>query len=176
MGPVALTLGVIAVLAVQGHGRAVMGRQTIALPDRPGGEPTPVPSSDVMGASAPPHPVNEQVPRDGRVLMVADVGRVFYIRRAVTYHSAFDPAPLGSLLAKFDGDPRAVTRELRRTGHTHVWVGWSELKRLRRTYGYDPRVTPRRLQRLVERWRRVQDYGNAALYELPEADTARTGP
>jgi len=114
------------------------------------------------------HPLNK-LPREAKVLLVADVGSVFYLAPAVTWHTAFDRGPLGEAIRTHGPDPEAVTRQLTRAGHTHVWVGWAELARLKASYGYDPAVTAPALRRLAEAWQQLQTFPGATLYRLPAA-------
>jgi len=112
---------------------------------------------------APLHPVNA-LPPDSRTLIVADNSRLLYIDRPFAYATAFDPDPLGRIVRSHGPAPANITAALRREGFTHVYLGRSELARLRRTYGYDPGVTPALLDRLVAAgWRQV----GPQIYALP---------
>ena len=84
------------------------------------------------------HPINQFVPRGGKVLLIADVSRLLYIRRPVIYNSAFDPDPLGRIIRETHGDDPAITAALKKLGVTHVWVHWAEFVR----YGIRMVTTP----------------------------------
>ncbi len=118
------------------------------------------------GALPGDHVINN-LPPDSRTLIVADA-TVFYIRRPISYHSAFDPDPLGALIRASQDDAPKVTARLKAMGFTNVWVNWSELDRLHRTYGYDPDVTARSVSSLAQRggWRVLANYGWATLFAL----------
>jgi hypothetical protein len=115
------------------------------------------------------HPIND-LPENSRTLLVADVSRLFFLRRPIVYNHAFDPNPLGAIIRDTSGSPRGVTEALRRRGITHVWVHWSELNRLHTTYGFDRDVTEPLLRQIASeaQWRVVYDVAGAAtLYALP---------
>jgi hypothetical protein len=55
-------------------------------------------------------------------------------------------------------------------GVTHVWVHWSELRRLHATYGFDADVTEATLSAMIRdgKWRETLSFGDAAsCFELP---------
>ena len=122
------------------------------------------------------HPINHLGP-SSRTFLVADASRLLYIRNPILYHSAFDADPLGEMIRTVGDDARDITDWLGHKGITHVWVNWSELERLHRTYGYDRDVTARRLTRIAEeaRWVAIDGYPqrggdryrHATLFRLP---------
>ena len=123
-------------------------------------------------------PLIEQTPLDdlpmgSHVYLVADSSSLLYIDPPITYHSAFDRNPLGDVVRQHEGDPAAITEALRQRGITHVWVHWSELDRLHRTYGFDEAVTETTMRQLGATWRVVRDLGAATLYELRPGATGR---
>ena len=69
-----------------------------------------------------------------RIMLVGEVP-AFYFPPGTVYATAFDSHPLAELLARRLG-PDETVRRLRAMGVTHVWVNWSEMYRLRQTYGY----------------------------------------
>ncbi|MEO0587604.1 MAG: hypothetical protein AAF078_08185, partial [Planctomycetota bacterium] len=119
------------------------------------------------------HPVNALAP-DTRTLVVADNSHLLYITRPFAYATPFDPDPLGQTLRAQNHNPAAVTAALRDAGFTHVYLGWSELARLHRTYGYDPDVTQENLVALIQRaaWQPL----TRELYALPPAPAAPPSP
>lgn len=116
------------------------------------------------------HAINH-LPAESKVLLLADVSRLLYIRRPMIYNSAFDPNPLGRIIRQSGGDAQAVNAALRRMGLTHVWINLSEYERLRSTYGFDADITPARLQELAGTWKIVfstpPENPVALLYALP---------
>ncbi|MEM6332521.1 MAG: hypothetical protein AAF823_04185 [Planctomycetota bacterium] len=122
---------------------------------------------------APQHPVNA-LPSDTRTLVVADNSRLLYLTRPFAYATPFDPDPLGQTLRAHAHDPAAVTAALRDAGFTHVYLGWSELARLHRTYGYDPDTTQQNLATLIQRaaWQPL----TRELYALPPAPPSPASP
>jgi hypothetical protein len=113
------------------------------------------------------HPLNH-LPPHSRTMLVADASRMLYIRSPAVYHSAFDPSPLGQLYRRMGDRPQDVLAALRSAGITHLWVHWSELQRLMATYGYDPDVTPERLEALAEA-------GLTSIMEMPATDQRPPG-
>jgi hypothetical protein len=85
------------------------------------------------------HPLNVILPTDARPRLIGDAA-VFYIDRAVTYHTTFDRDPW----LEFSGDHDAADAVawLRERRVTHVVFNWVEIDRLRKTYGFSERVTP----------------------------------
>lgn len=115
------------------------------------------------------------LPEDGKTLVVADNMMLLYHPRPFAYASAFDRHPLTDILETSD-DPPAVTAALRDAGYTHVYIGWSELDRLHRTYGFDDAVTADRLQRIIREagWRPLGETGS--LFRLPTPQTPDRDP
>ena len=108
------------------------------------------------------------LPADSLTLLVADAS-VLYIQRPIIYHSAFDAEPLGDLLQTSPHNAGAITAALKARHITHVWVNWSELNRLHRSYGYDPDVTLAGVADLAHKgkWLVLGHYGWATLFVLP---------
>ena len=82
-----------------------------------------------------------------KVLMVGDA-RTFYVRRPCEYATVFNRLPLADEVAR-DGRPQAVRAWLRKGGDTHVLANWSEMTRLRRTYGFYPEIDAALFERLM---------------------------
>jgi 4-amino-4-deoxy-L-arabinose transferase-like glycosyltransferase len=163
---------VVLTLAVTSY--VTLASQTQTIPDPDTGQPLQLPIWAAIGAPVgnTDHPVNK-LPADSRTLLVADNSGLLYLRRPFVYASAFDEDPLGKVIRASGGgggsDPQAVNRALRAEGITHVWVHWSELARLRATYGHDRDVTVQTLENLIATgWRPVETVGHTAtLYTLP---------
>lgn len=132
------------------------------------GRPTPVwqlvdalPPAEMLSRLAPnsvlvgDHPVNH-LPPGSRTLFIADASRMLYVRGPHVYSSAFDSNELGDIVRAVGDDPQTMLRELQRRGFTHLWVHWSELRRLIATYGYDPDVTIERITALRAAGLRVE--------------------
>ena len=117
------------------------------------------------------HPINGLAP-NSKTLLIADNTALLYLRRPIGYSSAFDECPLGSLLRRWS-DPGQITAALHKAGYSHVYIGWSELERLHRTYGFDPDVTTAALKRLIAHgWRPVNPQaGRPQLFSLGPAPT-----
>ncbi len=118
------------------------------------------------------HTINT-LPKDAKVLLVADTGSLLYLDRAIVYATAFDEDPLGKRLRASNADTSQLVQRLRDEGVTHLWVGWSELDRLHRTYGFDPDVTIASVQALVRGWPVVWDGGGATLFAVPTGSTVQ---
>jgi hypothetical protein len=174
--------GVLLVLPIYLSAWSILQRQTPPARDEHdrltldrAGRPVGWPVAAVIDAwpldahgTAPLHPINA-LPPDTRTLVVADNHRLLYVARPIAYATPFDPNPLGRAIRHHGPDPRTVTAALQDAGFTHIYVGWSELDRLHRTYGYDPDVTPDALHRLIATgWRPVAPQ----LYALPTASAA----
>lgn len=112
------------------------------------------------------HPIN-RLPGDATVLLVADTSRLFYLQPNLVYASAFDASPLGPVLDEAQGDADRAGTLVRDLGVTHLWVGWSELRRLHGTYGHDERVTEAAVAALVRDWPVVEDLGGSTLFAVP---------
>ena len=119
------------------------------------------------------HPINA-LPEDSKTYIVADNSSLLYLRRPIGYHSAFDANPLGEMIRHHED----VTAALRDAGYTHVYIGWSELARLHRTYGFDPDVTRDKLIELIQSgWTPVPTGSQTpALFALPPRPTRFSGP
>ena len=145
--------------------------QTPSVTDQATGRRMNRPLADALLTSIanPDHPIN-RLPENSKTLIVADDSSLLYLQRPFIYASAFDESPLGRYIRQADHDPQKVNQLLRQAGVTHVWVGWSELSRLHNTYGHDPDVTARSLQRLIATgWRPVEsDNHNYTLFALPQ--------
>lgn len=101
--------------------------------------------------------VSAAVPADGKVLHVGNAA-VFYTHRRQEYSVVFNR--YGWLpFCENARDPAACVNWLRRNGFTHVVFSWSEIDRLRRTYGFPAWVTPE--------W--AASLETAGLRRLPEA-------
>lgn len=112
-------------------------------------------------------PLND-LPPGSHVLMVADSSGLLYLEPKLTYHTAFDANPLGEILRRTGVDAAATTAAIRERGITHVWVHWSELRRLHETYGFDEAVTEAKVRELGVTWNVVIDMpGVATLYRMP---------
>lgn len=91
-------------------------------------------------------PLNRLLPPDACVWLVGDAA-VFYVDRPLHYTVVFSRDPWLEFAAR--RTPREAVDWLRRRGVTHVVFGWSEITRLRATYGFPPLVTPDWVNELV---------------------------
>lgn len=95
--------------------------------------------------------VNEELPRDARVLLLGEA-QTFYLERDFVAATVFDDNPWEDLFPIPPADGAQVREVLRARGITHVLVNWFEVDRLRRTFafryggqerpGYSPTVAP----------------------------------
>jgi len=74
------------------------------------------------------------LPDEARILLVGDA-QGFYFPPGTIYATVFDAHPLAEMIDR-GLTPKQVLAELRGRGVTHLWVNWSEIARLARTYGY----------------------------------------
>jgi len=77
---------------------------------------------------------SNQLPEEARVLMVGEA-RAFYVQRPVSYAVVFSPSSLVEMVRREPGAD-GLLRRLAGEGYTHLFVHWSEMQRLRRTYGF----------------------------------------
>jgi len=86
--------------------------------------------------------------RGARVMLVGEA-RSFYIQIPCTCAVVFNHHPLADAVRRLP-DAGAVLQWLRRRGITHVLAHWSEMERLRRTYGFYPQIDADLFARLVD--------------------------
>jgi hypothetical protein len=81
----------------------------------------------------------------GKLALVGE-SRAFYFPPGTVYATVFDPQPLAQLL----GGPAGPDdqRRLRQAGIDRVLINWSEIERLRQTYGWPEELSPDRLHQL----------------------------
>lgn len=84
-------------------------------------------------------PLNRALPPDARLLLVGEA-RVFYLTPRPRYCVVFNRDPWTDATAT--APPAEAVAMLSRQGITHVAFVWSEIERLRRTYGFAAHVTP----------------------------------
>lgn len=76
---------------------------------------------------------------DASYVMLVGEARGFYLRRAFEYATVFNRHPLAEAAGRLR-DAERVMEWLRDRGTTHVLVHWSEMKRLRGSYGFYPEI------------------------------------
>ncbi len=121
------------------------------------------------------HPLNEALPEDATVWLVGEA-RAYYIIRHVHYWVVFNRDPWIAM-AQRGAPPAACVQWLRAQGVTHVALAWSEIARLRRTYGFSPVVTRRWVRRLeAAGLERIGpgDGRNEGMYEIYRVGAARS--
>ncbi|HNO78853.1 MAG TPA: hypothetical protein PKN33_12410 [Phycisphaerae bacterium] len=119
--------------------------------------------------------VNKELPNDAYVLLVGDA-RAFYFQRRCDYCVVFNRNPFAEA-AEDASSPEAVLDWLRTRGYTHVLVHYSEMQRLRGSYGFWESITPSLFEQLVDAGLKgvaqfaVNDGANvyAVMYEVPAA-------
>jgi hypothetical protein len=92
------------------------------------------------------HYLNRTLPEDAYVWLVGDAA-VFYVDRRMNYTVPFSRDPWLEFAAAGAG-PHEALDWLRDRGVTHLAFSWSEIERLRRTYGFTDVVTPTWVARL----------------------------
>lgn len=90
--------------------------------------------------------VNDDLDPQSKTLLVGE-SRAFYFQQPVQYAVVFNRSPFADLLAAASsaGDLAAA---LQRDGITHVFIHWSELRRLSQTYGLPVSLS----RESIERW------------------------
>ncbi|HUO07179.1 MAG TPA: hypothetical protein VM008_02520 [Phycisphaerae bacterium] len=83
---------------------------------------------------------------EGKVLLEGDAMPLFWDGEIV-YNTTFDQNLLGDALRA--GGPEGAARWLREQGFNYVVIDWSEVNRLRGTYGFDEAITPEAIDGLV---------------------------
>jgi hypothetical protein len=78
--------------------------------------------------------MNENLPKDAKVLYVGEA-RVYYAKQSALWSTAFDQPPL-TTMSRAANAPDELLAALRTRGITHVYVNFSELKRLEKSYDY----------------------------------------
>lgn len=89
--------------------------------------------------------VNQHLGAEDRVLIVGDAA-VFDYEVPLAYSTTFDRSPLIEIVARPEAEWRAA---LAARGFTHLLVHWGEIQRLRSTYGFDERITPELIARML---------------------------
>ena len=90
--------------------------------------------------------INKNLTTTDKVLVVGDAA-VFDYEPQITYSTTFDQSPLAKLTAPPASDWRA---NFRTSSVDYLLIHWGEIDRLRSTYGFDERITPKLLQQLTE--------------------------
>ncbi len=84
--------------------------------------------------------INDELPEDCKVLLVGEA-RAFYFLRDVDYCVVFNRHPFVTVVESAAASSE-VHEWLNANGYTHVYVGWGEIERLRRSrYGFPKVVT-----------------------------------
>ncbi|MBU0717410.1 MAG: hypothetical protein KJ749_04105, partial [Planctomycetes bacterium] len=91
--------------------------------------------------------INHELPAGARLLLVGDA-KAFYFQRNVDYCVAFNRSSFAEAVRQAEDEQEVVTW-LRSRGYTHVLVNWSEIRRLRSTYGFAPEVNEGLFDRLA---------------------------
>ncbi len=70
-----------------------------------------------------------------------------YVRGRVIYNTVFNRNKLARAFKR--GGPAGAVAWLRRQGVNYLIVDWNEVDRLRRTYGFDPLITPHNIKAMI---------------------------
>jgi hypothetical protein len=111
----------------------------LRLQQRTGGQVRLTDMLGMTGGLRDAHYLNQATPPGACVWIVGDAA-VFYVTRRMHYTVVFSRDPWLEYAAG-DADPAACVEWLRTRGITHVLFSWSEIERLRRTYGFNPVVS-----------------------------------
>ncbi len=84
----------------------------------------------------------------GRILLVGEA-RAFHFPASTLYVTPFERSVLAELWVEEAGNAPAVLAQLRRRGISVLLVAWSEVDRLRETYGLDPELNRETLAALT---------------------------
>lgn len=79
------------------------------------------------------------IPPNTKLLLVGEA-RPFYVRCPVIYNTVFDRCLLAEQLRQTDA--YETIQWLRQNQITHVFVNWTEVDRLRESYGFPPEINP----------------------------------
>jgi hypothetical protein len=111
---------------------------------------------------------------EANVMLVGEA-RSYYIRPACEYATVFNRHPLSRALRRARRN-EDIIQWLQERGTTHVFVHFGEMRRLRRTYGFDEKITTELFESLTNAGliekeafsmpRNQPPY--AALYEVPQ--------
>ncbi len=122
--------------------------------------------------------INHELPASAKILMVGDA-KAYYIRRDVDYCVVFNQSEfVVAIRTKTD---QAIVDWLRENSYTHILVNWSEITRLKNSYGFAEEMTPALFDRLLPHGLRVyQEFDHPAnagryitLYEVEPASNDR---
>ncbi len=109
----------------------------------------------------------EKLDHDGKVYLVGLATPLFY-NQPVIYNTVFDHNPLAQALSS--GGPAEGIRMLREKHVRYVVVSWSEIDRLRRTYGYPDAITRESFEKLTRAGLRQMPtrFASIEMYEVKE--------
>lgn len=113
--------------------------------------------------------VNHRLVAEARVFLLGEA-RAFYFKRPVGYCVTFNRNPLIEGIVG-DNPSEAVSRWLSREGYTHLLVHYGELRRLSRTYGTVPPLSPEDLALLPQTLRKA---GCHVLRDFPYPGAAKS--
>ena len=103
-----------------------------------------------------------ELPGDARFLLVGNA-MAFFFPSGTIYATPFDAHPLAEMIDA-GARPPQILQWLRRQRVTHLWVDWTEIWRLARTYGYPAALSAE----LFARRQRNERPGLAVLDQLVE--------
>ena len=86
----------------------------------------------------------------GRFMLLGS-SAVYYFPRGTLYATVFDTHPLQAVLANWRTS-ESVAGRLRASGVTDVQVDWSDIRRLRNTYGWPAELSPWMIEGLLADW------------------------
>lgn len=117
-------------------------------------------------------PVNARPP--GTVVMLVGEARSYYVVSPCDYATVFNRHPLADAV-RDRRDPQEIIHWLRNRGIRYILADWTEMERLRNTYGFDPEIDaalfeklePAGLEPIEEFLLPETERVHATLYEVP---------
>ncbi len=88
--------------------------------------------------------LNKHLPVDAKVMLVGEA-RAFYYNRPTVYWTVFNN---NGFVNAAKAGPQQAGDFIYRNGITHIYIDWPEVRRLQRTYDFDPCITPALFARL----------------------------
>jgi hypothetical protein len=116
---------------------------------------------------------------DDKLFMLGDATPLYFLC-PVIYSTTWDRSVLGLAMEAHPDEPAAWTRAVQATGATYILINRAEIDRYNATYGFDPAITPDRLQTWIitlgEPVRAWENNRGARIMELFEVPAEKTNP
>jgi len=92
--------------------------------------------------------INSELPKSAKLLLIGDA-KAYYIEREADYCVVFNRNPFVEAI-RAAKSPADIMQWLRARNYTHILVNWSEVARLRATYGFASEIAPTLFDQLQE--------------------------